>query len=218
MRLLLLSVCAIASAAPLAAQSAPAPTQAGTSANALSTSDIEAAIQRGKQQKKSEGVEVKIGGFARMKAATGFDVMLEGPLNRIASESAMRAKKYLPYTVDSVSADLREPTVTLVASPWKDVTTWVGNRPQVTPAASHVVLLADSAGQEVPIQPTKIELFDADVMAAQDGEKPKAYPTKGLKAQFNAASLPSGAFKVRIIAGEKEYTLEVNAKQRAGIR
>lgn len=69
---------------------------------AVSSQDVAAAIERGLSGKKWEGLQVKQSRL-NVLASEGFEVLLEGPLNRVAIAAGRAATKYLPYTVDSIA-------------------------------------------------------------------------------------------------------------------
>jgi hypothetical protein len=199
---------------PLSAQDSAAPSSQPT------REQIAEAIARGTNAKRWEGLEIKPSGKFFLPASSGFTVTIEGPLNRVASEAGRRAKRYLPYTVDSVAPGLLD-SLFVVATPLADANTIIKGRQVVTPAATHLVLAATGDGNVNVFQPTKVETFDVEVTGIKEDGDRKAAPrfqTKGIRAWFSPASLPSGPFEIRVITDDKEFKIVVDSKQRVALR
>lgn len=180
----------------------------------LSRADVEAAIERAKG--KEEVVEVRPG--RTNVRGTGFVVRLEGPANRIESYARQQLKKYLPVTADSVPQDLLNATLTIVATPLRQVTTYSGGD-VVTPHATHAVLAVMVDGAERIVQPTQTEPFDAEVRGMEDNRRnAKLYTVRGIRASFPYAALSAGSFEVRIVTDGREFAYEVDEKRRARLR
>jgi hypothetical protein len=116
---------------------------------------IQGAITRGLRSRQWEGAESRstwIG--AKYK---GFHVTLEGPFNRVANAAAANAKKYLPFTIDGVAAEILAPVLRVVATPWPPYNS--SGEWNITPEATHMVIAFGGQDQEQIVQPAKVEAF-----------------------------------------------------------
>lgn len=198
----------------LSAESLSGQTGSGTTVDELS-----AAIARGAAAKEWEGLELKPSRMSTITSGVGFTVTFEGPLNRVANEAWARSKKYLPFTVDSVTPELLDSVWAVTASPRTTVSTFTNDRGAITPAATHIVLAAGE-GLRTIVQPVRTELFDVEVpWTPPDSRKEKVVSiTKGIRAWFPYNALPPGAFEVRIITDSKEFKLSASVADRKRMR
>lgn len=184
-------------AAPLAAQM---PTEA----------DILAAIERGLSAKSVESAEGSSGTF--MALGMGFHVTVSGPLNRVASAAAANARKYLPFTRDSVTEGMLRPTAVVTVHP--KTPEIISGRMQVTPPATHVVLQARQPEGAPVVQPTEM----VPVPAAWNNPMGAQYESAGALVVFPLEAIPTGEFDVVIVTSAKEYRARIRPQRGPPIR
>lgn len=189
-----------------------------TANSSIAPQDVAAAIERGVSSKKWEGLQVRQSRL-NVLASEGFEVLLEGPLNRIAIAAGRAASKYLPYTLDSIAPGMLDASITITATPRRQVTMTKGSTQVVTPPATHMVLAVEADGKTTIIQPLKTELFDVEVIGVKEADAPvPKFTTKGIRALFPMTPELAGAFAVRVITDKKEFELKVDAKSRGMVR
>lgn len=167
-----------------------------------STDGIGQAIARGYKAKKCEVATARAKPLGR---ATGFDVVVLGPLNRVECAAAAAAKKYRPFTADSIPVELLQDVVTIQADPLKPELMSDGWR--ITPPATHLIVRDAAAGDDAaPIQPDSVALVPAMWSNAVGGK----FEGTGVLARFKASALPSTGLQVVIITPEREYKTKIS--------
>jgi hypothetical protein len=170
--------------------------------------DVASAIERGLKSKQWEGV--RDGSPVWGSLGRGFAVTLTGPLNRVANAAAEHARKYMPYTVDSVAAEMLEPVVVVTAFPWKPQV--VSGKMHVTPAATHLVIMPGGKGERPVTQPDSTNTFTETWNNAFGAE----YTGQGIRAVFQ--KVPEGDMDIVVITGAKEYRASIKSKDRGALR
>jgi len=171
---------------------------------------IQEAIDRGYKAKRCE---VASGRAKPLGRATGFDIVVLGPLNRVECAAASAARKYLPFTSDSVPRELLEDVVTIEAYPLKPELMSDGWR--ITPPASHLVLRDAAGGDDSqPIQPDSVALVAAEWSNAAGGK----FEGTGVIARYRAAALPTAGLQIFVITAEREYKTKISKDEAKRIR
>jgi hypothetical protein len=166
-----------------------------------SADDVAQAIARGYKAKKCDIVTARAKPFGR---ATGFDITVLGPLNRVECNAASAAKKYLPYTADSVSASDLVETVTILAEPLKPELMSDGWR--ITPAATHLIVRAAAKDDAPALQPDSIVPVPAEWNNAVGGK----FQGTGVLARFKSTSFPPSELQIVVITSEREYKTKIS--------
>lgn len=199
--------CACVVATPLAAQE---PAQEVHPAPAVSASAIDSAIALGQSGKQGAGMVV---GAAYGDGSTYYITILQGPLGRVVTASAAHAKRYLPFTADSVSPALVAPVLTVMIEPQKPRFSgrWIIPAPVV-----HVVLQTQvPKGQApvAPVQPLSTERTTTTYTVAGGTTQ-----VGGMAARFDQALIPGTAFDVVVITDGGEYRTTIEAKRLGELR
>lgn len=170
-------------------------------------SDITSALAAGMKAK--EPVYAVAYSGTMTTAGKGFRVVATGPLNRVHNLAFLNARKYLPFTVDSIPDAAVSDVVEFVATPNAPNPSRGGM--QITGAATHLVLRAKGGA---PIQPDSVRTFEETWSNAMGGK----FTGQGIKAYFARAKLPVKEFDALVIAGADEYKAGFPAIMVARIR
>lgn len=175
-------------------------------------SEVANAIAVGTQVKKFRGysteeytgrrrIGMSLGTGVARDGDFGFIVEAQGPLGRIETKAAEAAKKYMRYTIDSVSESDRAPVLLVRATP--RAPTVVNGRLESAPPATHIVLLAyDKKGAIIgeAVQPLTTERFPVEWTNLMGGSR----QGQGIAATFDMEKLPAGDFYIAVITSGKE--------------
>ena len=174
-------------------------------AQALTSQQVSQAIAEGVRLKSEPH---KIGLIIR-GADGGFDVMLRGPMDRVATVASSAAARYQepnPSQVREAATD----GIGVTVQPKPPVFAPYSGRWTVTPAATHVVLKTASGRV---VQPVSCLIVPVAFTNAAGG----AMQGAGAEAWF--ASLPEGEFDVVVTTADQSVrTYRVKAKDRAKVR
>ncbi len=171
---------------------------------------IQEAINRGYKAKECDVATARARPLGR---ATGFDILVLGPLNRVECAAAAAAKKYLPFTVDSVSGGLLEDIVIIQADPLEPSLMSDGWR--ITPPATHLILRDAAGGDDAqPIQPDSVALVPVQWSNAMGGK----FEGTGVVARYKTSALPTTGVQIVIITSEREYKTKIPKDEARRIR
>lgn len=185
------------------------------SAQELSPTEVEAAIKAG-----LSGAKIPSSDCYADKGLldlNGFYVTMYGPVGRIMAAAAAAKRKYQPYTVEDVSADLRRRALHLLAVPAKP--NFTAGRWWVTAAAEHAVIMPKGAPPkaEAVLQPVNVTPDPVSWSNAMGGK----WEGQGLIAAFSLDdfnAMPGDELDVAIIAGGEEKRCKIGKKDRAALR
>jgi hypothetical protein len=211
-RSLPLAAALLLSAAPLFAQAAPDST---APAGPISDAQAQAAIDYGKAHPNTNyglgiGRQVpRCHGSHNYLSECGYTIVLKGPFGIIATAAATRAGQYLPFTLDSVSAEMRAPVLTVFVTPqapdFAD-----GSWHQAQPV-QRVVLQAKGPSRDVPgavVQPlalTPVPMQWTNALGA-------TFSSQGAVATFDRSQVPPGDFDVVLVTGGREVRSTLSAR------
>jgi hypothetical protein len=190
-------------------------------AQLLSDSDVVRAIQIG-----SRGREIVaytsgsarsgfVGSLCRSSVPEGtcaFGVIAQGPFARIASAAAEAKKKYLPFSPESVTTQLRAPLLTITATP--TAPKLIGGDWQYAPEAQHIVLQLRIGDMDSTVQPVKVETFPVTWSNVVGGQ----FSGQGVIAYFAEESLPKADFDIVVITSGKESRYRIRGDDRDNLR
>jgi hypothetical protein len=186
-------------------------------AQAPQDTEIQGAIAAGLRGDPGERMGCRAGGgFGSLK---GFDMLLVGPLNRIQRAASDAKKKYLPFTIEQVTADMRADTVQLIATPQVPEYNNVGHFWDEAAPATHAVIKSrpKNNGTPVVIQPVSHELVPVEWSNMMGGKR----TGQGITATFSLSdfrNLPAGDVELAVITEKNEKNCKVSASDRQKVR
>lgn len=146
--------------------------------------------------------------------ATGFDVSILGPLNRVECAAAAFAKKYQTLAAEDATSMGADTRLQIMADPITPIR-WSDGSWHITPPATHVVLIPGK-GQDAAaaVQPDSVTTVAAEWGNLAGGK----FQSQGIRAWFDGAKLPDGEFTLVVITVEEEFRYRISAKDRQMIR
>lgn len=184
----------------------------------LSDDQIKEAIVQGTAGKNVTSSCLATSGFMDFGEMNGpFDVYVEGPYGRIMRLAREAKKKYLAFTIETVTDEQRATVVTITITP--AAPTLSQNKWHRTAAADHVVLKTKppKGAEAVVLQPANIEHFPTEWSNAVGGK----WQGQGAVATFDfdaVKGFPHPEFDVVVITAEGERRCKVGKKDRDALR
>lgn len=151
-------------------------------------------------------------GFVAMglrRGGVGHAILMTGPYNRVTNAAAANAKRYMPFTIDSVQSWMIEPVLAIRVEP----TAPVDVSHETAPAVQHVVLIPKS-GIPRPVQPSQVE--PTNVKWANGFGA--TFTTAGVLALFPMDSIPKGDFDIVVITAKGENRYKIGADDMLSVR
>jgi hypothetical protein len=143
-----------------------------------------------------------------------FDIFVMGPIGRVAFAAQQAKAKYLSFTLENVTDQMRTLDMAVVATPQPPEI--VGGTWHRTAAATHVVL-KHKKHQDIVMQPSSLELTRHEWGNAVGGK----FDGQGATAVFNAAAfhaLPPGDVDVVVVTDGGERRCKIGSKDRLKLR
>jgi hypothetical protein len=209
----LLALACAATAAPARAQSADS---AAAPTGPVTDAQVQTAIDYGKAHP-NINLGLPLGKWHRRcrnsdhhNDECGYQIALQGPLGRVITAASTHAGLYLPFTLDSVTAEMRRPVVTVWVAPIAPE--FVSGEWRQSPPVQRIVLQVKPArGSEAPgqvIQPGQVQALPMQWTNALGG----VFSGQGAVATFDATQIPTTEFDVVLVTGGREIRSTVTAR------
>lgn len=159
------------------------------------------------------------GAFCRAGAREGacaFSVVALGPLGRVQAASMAAAKRYLPFSIDSVADSLLAPVLEIRVTPEPPLVDR-GRIVSSAPEAQHVVLVPVRGKREpagAPIQPLGVTPFPVTWSNLLGGTREGV----GVVATFALDAVPAEEFEIVVVTSGAESRYRVRGKQLEHLR
>ena len=137
----------------------------------------------------------------------GFQIVAQGPYGRVVTAASAKAAQYLPFTADSVTAEMRSPVLTIQATPTAPE---FEGRWRQSPPVQRIVLQVKAPRGETGavVQPLAVRTYPMRWTNALGG----VFDGQGAIAVFDLNQVPAGDFDVVLVTGGREVRATVGAR------